>query len=351
MTMKLSLVHSTVSWRKAMEEFRQFLETTSIAGLTHVSTNKGAVRLFWICVVVSGFIGSGILIRMSFSSWAESPVTTTLETVPIKDLTFPRVTVCPPKDSYTDLNYDLERAKSMTIEKGIREELSLYAMSVLQDYLHADFMANLSKIDESDRFYNWYYGVSLMEFPRRGYQDINYNIHTWARSGNISTQYFGDEFDPAKVERNIRYQVRIYVPENEKNNENFTLEVNITKLSMTDFSDGSLGKFYLDYASQDPHSSSIRRKFTPPCAECKNRNVDSNYREIVLLREIKEEDIQIMNMKQMPGFQVSWFYGEQNDSHLNAATSLDLYQQKSINDTRFIDKFDQRNIVTKEFIR
>ena len=109
---------------------------------------------------------------------------------------------------------------------------------------------------------------------------------------------------------------------------------------MTDFSDGSLGKFYLDYASQDPHSSSIRRKFTPPCAECKNRNVDSNYREIVLLREIKEEDIQIMNMKQMPGFQVSWFYGEQSDSHLNAATSLDLYQEKSINDTRFIDKFE-----------
>ena len=143
-----------------MDILREFLDSSSIAGLTQVANNKGIIRLFWTIVVILGFAVSGLLIQMSFMSWAESPVRTTIETVPIKELTFPKVTVCPPKNTYTNLNYDLMRAKNMTINNETREELSNFAMAVLQDYLQENFMANLSKIQERDRFYNWYHAVS-----------------------------------------------------------------------------------------------------------------------------------------------------------------------------------------------
>ena len=192
-----------------MDTLKEFLDSSSIAGLTQVANNKGLVRLFWTIVVILGFAVSGLLIQMSFMSWAESPVRTTIETVPIKELTFPKVTVCPPKNTYTNLNYDLMRAKNMTIGKETREELSNFAMTVLQDYLQENFMANLSKIQEKDRYYNWYHGISLIEIPRNGYQGLFvFKIYTWARSGKISTEHFGDVFDPVKVDRNIRYQVR-----------------------------------------------------------------------------------------------------------------------------------------------
>ena len=77
---------------KGMQEF---LGSSTIHGLIYIAGNRGLVRLFWICVVIAGFTGSFVLIQQSFSSWAESPITTTIETLPISDIDFPIVTVCP----------------------------------------------------------------------------------------------------------------------------------------------------------------------------------------------------------------------------------------------------------------
>ena len=90
-----------------MEVLRTFLESSTIHGLVYISTTKkNLARIFWILVVITGFIGAGVMIYNSFQSWRDSPVKTTTETLPITEITFPKVTVCPPKNSYTDLNYD-----------------------------------------------------------------------------------------------------------------------------------------------------------------------------------------------------------------------------------------------------
>ena len=52
---------------------------------------------------------AGSLIYHSFNAWDENPVRTTIETRPINEIEFPKVTVCPPKNTYTNLNYDLEK--------------------------------------------------------------------------------------------------------------------------------------------------------------------------------------------------------------------------------------------------
>ena len=82
---------------------------------------------------VAGFSGAGILIQQSFSSWADSPVSTTIETLPITDLDFPNVTVCPPRNTFTDLNYDLMAIENVSLSDPINENNTV---EYVYDYLN-----------------------------------------------------------------------------------------------------------------------------------------------------------------------------------------------------------------------
>ena len=81
-----------------MEQLKTFLESSTIHGLVHISTPRKLTRLFWVVVVIAGFISAGMIINESFVSWADSPTKTTIETVSITKMTLPKVTVCPPKN-------------------------------------------------------------------------------------------------------------------------------------------------------------------------------------------------------------------------------------------------------------
>ena len=103
-----------------MEHVKDFLDTSTIHGFSWISSNKRFARLFWILIVVGGFSAAGYLIYSSFHNWGQSPITTTVETLPISQITFPNVTVCPPKDLFLNLNYDIlqsEKVKNLTMTR------------------------------------------------------------------------------------------------------------------------------------------------------------------------------------------------------------------------------------------
>ena len=143
-----------------MENLTKFLDSSTIHGLAYIATGRKYVRLFWILVVIAGFTGAGVLIHQSFEGWADSPIKTTVETVAVEKLTFPVLTVCPPKDTDTDLNYDLMMTQNMTLDIKTRNELYDYALELLLDQLNKEFMTNLSKLEDNDRYYNWYHGYT-----------------------------------------------------------------------------------------------------------------------------------------------------------------------------------------------
>ena len=94
-----------------MEGIKDFLEASTIHGLGYISTSKSYfTKCLWIFIVGGGFCTAGILIKGAFTSWKESPITTSMETFPINDVAFPLVTVCPPEDSNTALNSDIVNA-------------------------------------------------------------------------------------------------------------------------------------------------------------------------------------------------------------------------------------------------
>ena len=64
-----------------MEVVRDFMHSSTIHGLSHVAANGRLVRLLWIYVVIAGFTGAAVMIYQSFSSWSDSPISTTIETL------------------------------------------------------------------------------------------------------------------------------------------------------------------------------------------------------------------------------------------------------------------------------
>ena len=117
-----------------MERVSAFLESSTIHGLNYISTSKKYARAFWILVVLAGFTAAGYLIHTSFQSWADSPIKTTIETLPISEIEFPKVTVCPPKNTYTDLNYDLILAENFTLTEEMKDELIEYSKKVIVEH-------------------------------------------------------------------------------------------------------------------------------------------------------------------------------------------------------------------------
>ena len=222
-----------------MENFREFLEKSSIIGLSLISNTRSYVRLFWILVVVGGFAAAIWMIFESFDNWRQKPISTTIETFPISEIIFPNVTVCPPRNLFLNLNSDIRQSENVILNKDLRNELLDYSLDVIQQEFYKEVMANLSKLEDPDRFFNWYHGYTKIQYPffHNFYNQLYYPVSTSATSGNISTQYFGDKFHAHKVEGNIFIEMTIYVPLTAFGNENVSLLVNLEKNTMTEFRD------------------------------------------------------------------------------------------------------------------
>ena len=133
-----------------MESFKYFLENSSIHGLNYISSRRKWSRIFWVIVVILGFVGAGILIYQSFDVWSESPVKTTIETLPIHKIKLPKVTVCPPKHTYTNLNYDLTMTENIILDNETRNELSTivsnYGNKNLTSFIYSVFENHSLKV-------------------------------------------------------------------------------------------------------------------------------------------------------------------------------------------------------------
>ena len=56
----------------------------------------------------------------------------------MSEIKFPKVTVCPPKNTYTDLNYDLMLADNVRLTEDMINELYQYAIEVVDKHTFMD---------------------------------------------------------------------------------------------------------------------------------------------------------------------------------------------------------------------
>ena len=304
-----------------MEGIRTFLETSTVHGLSYISTTRKHVRLFWVFVVFSGFWTAGYLIQQSFQTWAESPVKTTVETLPITEITFPKITVCPPRNTYTDLNYDLlsinvslteyvdnNSTDSSEVEYDIfgiptsieskmtkNDKILDFALDVTK---YQTYMDDLMKLEEENRFYNWYHGYTKISQPKYiTWSQYEYSIDTSATSGVIKTRHFGERFnDHLSFERNIVFQflIKIHPPVKMKNNN--TLHIKLERVSIKRLAEKIIDDIWIEGSSvvdDDVTMINFKKPKVYKTISCKIRVPKS---------------VDLGRAKKMPGFRVSWWY-------------------------------------------
>ena len=213
-----------------MNGLKEFLESSTIHGLSYIAGNRRLVRLFWVSVIIAGFTGAVILIQQSFSSWADSPISTTIESLPISDLEFPNVTVCPPKNSFTSLNPDLLRSRNVNFDEEKRKEFS---DSVLDALFGASLNSKYKEFIEyrQDKYIDWYTGTSSISFPwdfrTFGVSEKIYDVKTTRPSGSFSTPYFRKSFSDQNFEKYSTNELMIYVPADMNNNASQIIEIDM----------------------------------------------------------------------------------------------------------------------------
>ena len=75
-----------------MDILQQFLDSSTIHGVSYISSSKSLVaRCLWSLTVIGGFVTAGLVIQSSFSDWSRSPVATSITTHAIKQVSFPEV--------------------------------------------------------------------------------------------------------------------------------------------------------------------------------------------------------------------------------------------------------------------
>ena len=284
-----------------MEGLKLFLNSSSIHGLGHISSSKRFSRLFWIIVVITGFSIAGYLINQSFQSWSQQPIVTTIETLPADEMKLPKVTVCPPKNSFTDLNYDLMLAKNVSLTIEMLDELSTFAEYAID----IDYLKYLSKVEDKDLFYNWYKGISPMELPTLEKQKkstsptkLCYTLKSSGLSGNVKTQYFKEKFDIDLVERSVDYQVQISIPDYLKNDENITIYIKFEWVCPE--------KSWIRMSSVQQPLLKILDGYREYSLNLKH---DLHYTDTIYVsyryNKLIEEDLQ---MDYIPGFKLIWYY-------------------------------------------
>ena len=77
-----------------MDDFKAFLESSSIGGINFISTTRKFARIFWILVVLMSFTVSFIEVSNLFYNWQTNPVTTTTENLPISNINLPKEKKC-----------------------------------------------------------------------------------------------------------------------------------------------------------------------------------------------------------------------------------------------------------------
>ena len=286
-----------------MEHIKSFLDTSTIHGLSWISSSRKWQRLFWTLVVLGGFTGAAYLIHESFYNWKQNPISTTVETLPISQITFPNVTICPPTNSYLNLNYDLMKSTEMNLDNVTRSELLDDAIGVIHEEFCNELMTNLSKVEDSDRYYNWYHGYSKLRFPYHSGRWLVYNVETTAISGNISSIGYGTKFDADKLDGMIDIRILVYKPLITENIMNTTLMINIEKKTIKDYSEKD--ELSLDGTKIDADLTYFNKNITGNIL-FRTESFKSS-----LIRRLKEEDLNDIDLDEFPGFQLSWHYNYQ----------------------------------------
>ena len=196
-----------------MESLREFLETSTIHGLSYISTaptkpSKG----FWLLVVIIGFSTAFYLINSSYDDWQASPIATSITTHPISELYFPTVTVCPPVGSNTALNYDLARVRNVILTEKDRDDLANVTTYFLVDKPSQDFVHLARSLLNEQNILEMFEKKPTISYPMAyNSEDNTPGFEVWSSklSGSYRTPSFGKKWQGNYTLPNVHFALEL----------------------------------------------------------------------------------------------------------------------------------------------
>ena len=293
-----------------MEGFKEVFQSSSIHGVGHILSEKKLFKVLWIFVVLSGFIGAGMIISQSFQSWEDSPVSTTIETSSISDLAFPEVVVCPAKNSFTTLNPDLIGADKKSWDENTTRRLQELLTEATFDLNEESKYNVMTSFFEKEKFFNWYKGESKLWFPSvKSAVKKEFFPKTSAVSGTFSTPHFGEKFSAEDFDLELMFHLSIYVPKEIRKNGSISLVIDVdydieenllTRLAEFLKVYGSEADFY-DREQLNATFKKYRREFPLK---------GDDYYIVAYTRDMYESDYHLWKSKRHIGMRVSWHYND-----------------------------------------
>ena len=292
---------------------KTFLASSTIHGLSYISSSRRYSRLFWIMVVITGFGVATFLISKSFRGWKESPVSTSIEVRPIVEVTFPNVTVCPPRDTFTEINHDLQTVDRIQLDPQTRLELLSSLDDLLLDYFHGTTLRQMDWFSDRDRLRHWYEGRTEIVLPYWKERDrLQYVYHTTATAGEIVTPFYGEPWQDDKFLQNFRYSMYIMNPlSGEDRLGNISLVFDIDQDLITEVK-GYNGVNYVLGTVYDHDYSYVSGEYIDRSEKTVTlkRSSDENYYQIEFERSILALASLSEGREKIPGLRVSWAWSE-----------------------------------------
>ena len=293
------------------------MQVSSIHGFGHIVSTRRYSRLFWILVVIFGFSVAIYLIYVSFNDWSESPVSTTLETLPISKIKFPKVIVCPPKNTRTNLNYDLILSENLTLDNEGKKDFAKFINESLLDIIYNSIYEELRTYGDIENYRDWYDGITQLELPLDETSTYlqttttkKITLTTYATSGTFVTPKFGEKFDPNEFSLLAKFKLVIKVPSSvfqSRFDENTDTE-NPVELILEIFYDAIEKHDQRNYETVEILSDSYET--LQSSNERIVRKIALNKRSIYVefTRSLTQEEVDNWNTRRMTGMTVSWRY-------------------------------------------
>ena len=284
-----------------LKGIKEFLDTSTIHGLAYISSTKGPPKVFWTTVVVCSFLTAGLMISSSFSNWFDNPIATTEKTLSVKEVTFPTITVCPPRNTFTNLNWDLIKGQNLTIDEQTRNSMRYTMYEVIHGEFVKETMAAFAFYNEESKSRNYYHGYDELRWIEDVSTDAKKPLllspSSAAVNDSVRSPYFGEQYADSKFFRDLSFYFNIKIPKEIEKNSSIYLFVKITADIV-----GSPMEEVL-YNWRDVMGGQTEVLLTIPVTRCYNRKCSFSFK-----RKISDEFVSDWLDKRMTGVEIEWHY-------------------------------------------
>ena len=218
--------------------------------------------------------------------------------------------MCPPKNTGTNLNYDLVLSENLTLDNEGKEELAKFIKLTILEIIYDSVFEDVKSYGETDKYRNWFDGITQLELPvdeTGGYLTSTLKttkfmkVSTYAKSGTFVTPYFRENFDSKKFSLFAEFKLHIWIPNSvfKSKTVELILEIEYDLIERHDSQSFERVNVISDTTEklESSHKKIIRK------ISLGRRNVY-----IEFTRSLSQRDVENWSSRRMTGMNVSWYY-------------------------------------------